>query len=221
MDRGTVGFHSMYSLGRGPCRVATRLAEGLLCYLEKEYSPGIFPTPMTPCQQIVVSSCAIRHVCHHVTSPLPRARQPAPYVYIQWYSLPEQPRYNLCERHSPRPDHGMIPNVAPDAQRFSDTPHQARVSLQHLLWDFGEAYDAFRAAKEHDEAASALRVERLKYEQGRSIINDVLDVEAALLTSESLYKEALLAEPTENLGLELPWGASRQEAPRPGAGQGE
>ncbi len=61
-----------------------------------------------------------------------------------------------------RLDHGMIANVAPDVQGFSDTLYQGRASLHQLLWDFGEAYDTYRATKEHGEAAGALLERRRK-----------------------------------------------------------
>ncbi|GAB4252105.1 efflux RND transporter permease subunit [Deferrisoma sp.] len=41
-----------------------------------------------------------------------------------------------------------------------------------------------------EEAKEALRVERLKYDAGKGVINDVLDAEAALLEAEALLRQA-------------------------------
>ena len=56
------------------------------------------------------------------------------------------------------------------------------------------------------QAQEALRLERLKYQAGRSEINFVLDAEAALLTNDSLLREARRATQIENLALDLSLG---------------
>jgi multidrug efflux system outer membrane protein len=57
------------------------------------------------------------------------------------------------------------------------------------------------------QAQEALRLERLKYEAGRSQINFVLDAEAALLTNDSLLREARRATQIDHLALDLSLGS--------------
>lgn len=56
------------------------------------------------------------------------------------------------------------------------------------------------------QAQEALRLERLKYQTGRSEINFVLDAEAALLTNDSLLREARRAMQIDRLALDLSRG---------------
>jgi outer membrane protein TolC len=56
------------------------------------------------------------------------------------------------------------------------------------------------------QAQEALRLERLKYQAGRSEINFVLDAEAALLTNDSLLREARRATQIDHLALDLSLG---------------
>jgi outer membrane protein TolC len=57
------------------------------------------------------------------------------------------------------------------------------------------------------QAQEALRLERLKYEAGRSEVNFVLDAEAALLTNDSLLREARRATQIDHLALDLSLGS--------------
>jgi len=121
---------------------------------------------------------------------------------------------------------GEIRKAHAEAQRaraerlafFLRVQQEVRSALARLR-AAGERLEANRLSVQ--EAQEALRVERLKYEQGRSIVNDVLDAEAAALTAESLYKEALLAERIERLGLELALGRLQTGGSQAGAGGGE
>jgi outer membrane protein len=56
------------------------------------------------------------------------------------------------------------------------------------------------------QAEEVLRNERLKYEAGRSVINFVLDAEAALLTNQSLLRQARRAVTIDRLVLDLSLG---------------
>lgn len=56
------------------------------------------------------------------------------------------------------------------------------------------------------QAEEVLRNERLKYEAGRSVINFVLDAEAALLTNQSLLRQAQRAVSIAKLSLDLGLG---------------
>ena len=62
------------------------------------------------------------------------------------------------------------------------------------------------------QAQEALRLERLKYQAGRSEINFVLDAEAALLTNDSLLREARRATQVDSLALDLSLGAIGQNS---------
>lgn len=57
------------------------------------------------------------------------------------------------------------------------------------------------------QAQEALRLERVKYQAGRSEINFVLDAEAALLTNDSLLREARRATQVDQLALDLSLGS--------------
>lgn len=57
------------------------------------------------------------------------------------------------------------------------------------------------------QAQEALRLERLKYQAGRSEINFVLDAEAALLTNDSLLREARRSTQIDHLALDLSLGS--------------
>lgn len=61
------------------------------------------------------------------------------------------------------------------------------------------------------QAKEVLRNERLKYEAGRSVVNFVLDAEAALLTNQSLLKQALRSVSITGLILDLSLGRVHQE----------
>jgi outer membrane protein TolC len=63
------------------------------------------------------------------------------------------------------------------------------------------------------QAQEALRLERLKYEAGRSEINFVLDAEAALLTNDSLLREARRATQIDRLALDLSLGDIQSAIP--------
>ena len=63
------------------------------------------------------------------------------------------------------------------------------------------------------QAQEALRLERLKYQAGRSEINFVLDAEAALLTNDSLLREARRATQVDRLALDLSLGDIQSVVP--------
>ena len=63
------------------------------------------------------------------------------------------------------------------------------------------------------QAQEALRLERLKYQAGRSEINFVLDAEAALLTNDSLLREARRAMQIDHLALDLSLGGIQSAIP--------
>lgn len=81
---------------------------------------------------------------------------------------------------------------------------EVRTSLANLASD-QERIKALEASV--TQAQEALRLERLKYEGGRSEINFVLDAEAALLTNDSLLREARRAAQIDHLSLDLSLGA--------------
>ena len=64
------------------------------------------------------------------------------------------------------------------------------------------------------QAQEALRLERLKYQAGRSQINFVLDAEAALLTNDSLLREARRATQIDRLALDLSLGSITEDLSR-------
>jgi outer membrane protein TolC len=66
------------------------------------------------------------------------------------------------------------------------------------------------------ESERVLRDERLKFENGRSVINFVLDAESALLTSQSLLSQAQRSVSIAELNLDLTLG--KLEAGRLAAG---
>lgn len=57
-----------------------------------------------------------------------------------------------------------------------------------------------------EEGREALRVEKLKYESGKGVINDVLDAEAALLEAEGLLRESRRQAEVARLALDLALG---------------
>jgi outer membrane protein TolC len=57
------------------------------------------------------------------------------------------------------------------------------------------------------QAQEALRLEQVKYQAGRSEINFVLDAEAALLTNDSLLREARRATQIDRLAMDLSLGS--------------
>jgi outer membrane protein TolC len=61
------------------------------------------------------------------------------------------------------------------------------------------------------QAQEVLRNERLKYEAGRSVVNFVLDAEAALLTNQSLLKQAQRSVSIARLILDLSLGRVHRE----------
>jgi outer membrane protein len=63
------------------------------------------------------------------------------------------------------------------------------------------------------QAQEALRLERVKYQAGRSEINFVLDAEAALLTNDSLLREARRATQIDWLSLDLSLGSIAANSP--------
>ena len=93
--------------------------------------------------------------------------------------------------------------------RLSSVPRLAitrevRTSLANLAGD-QERVKALEASV--TRAQEALRLERLKYQAGRSELNFVLDAEAALLTNDSLLREARRAMQIDRLGLDLSLGS--------------
>jgi outer membrane protein TolC len=85
---------------------------------------------------------------------------------------------------------------------------EVRTSLANLASD-RERVKALEASV--TQAEEALRLERLKYQAGRSEINFVLDAEAALLTSDSLLREARRATQIDRLALDLSLGSITED----------
>jgi outer membrane protein len=81
---------------------------------------------------------------------------------------------------------------------------EVRTSLANLASD-QERVKSLEASVA--QAQEALRLERLKYQAGRSQINFVLDAEAALLTNDSLLREARRASQIDRLALALSLGS--------------
>lgn len=80
---------------------------------------------------------------------------------------------------------------------------EVRTSLANLASD-QERVASLKASVA--QAQEALRLERLKYDAGRSEINFVLDAEAALLTNDSLLREARRVTQIDHLALDLSLG---------------
>lgn len=86
----------------------------------------------------------------------------------------------------------------------------ARREVEQALADLESARASAAAnAEAVAEAVEALRVETLKYEAGRGIVNDVLDAEAARLEAESREREARRRIEIARLALELARGELR------------
>jgi len=81
---------------------------------------------------------------------------------------------------------------------------EVRTSLANLASDQERAKSLEASVA---QAQEALRLERLKYQAGRSEINFVLDAEAALLTNDSLLREARRATQIDNLAVDLSLGS--------------
>ncbi|GAB4276192.1 MAG: hypothetical protein Kow0092_31900 [Deferrisomatales bacterium] len=60
-----------------------------------------------------------------------------------------------------------------------------------------------------EQGKEALRIEKLKYDAGKGVVNDVLDAEAAFLEAEGLLREARREAEVARLALELALGACR------------
>ena len=88
---------------------------------------------------------------------------------------------------------------------------EVRTSLANLAGD-QERVKALEASV--TQAQEALRLERLKYQAGRSEINFVLDAEAALLTNDSLLREARRAMQIDRLALDLSLGSIAENSLR-------
>ena len=89
---------------------------------------------------------------------------------------------------------------------------EVRTSLANLASD-QERVKALEASVA--QAQEALRLERLKYQGGRSEINFVLDAEAALLTNDSLLREARRATQIDHLSLDLSLGSIAENSLSP------
>ncbi len=81
---------------------------------------------------------------------------------------------------------------------------EVRTSLASLTSD-QQRVKSLEASVE--QAEEALRLEQVKYQAGRSAINFVLDAEAALLTNDSLLREARRAAQIDRLALDLSLGS--------------
>ncbi len=81
---------------------------------------------------------------------------------------------------------------------------EVRTSLANLSSD-QERVQSLEASVA--QAQEALRLERMKYQAGRSEINFVLDAEAALLTNDSLLRQARRATQIDLLALDLSLGS--------------
>jgi outer membrane protein TolC len=88
---------------------------------------------------------------------------------------------------------------------------EVRTSLANLAGD-QERMKALETSV--TQAQEALRLERLKYQAGRSEINFVLDAEAALLTNDSLLREARRAMQIDRLALDLSLGSIAENSLR-------
>jgi outer membrane protein TolC len=84
---------------------------------------------------------------------------------------------------------------------------QIRREVRTALADLESAQARVRATEQSvAQAEQVLRNERLKYEAGRSVINFVLDAEAALLTNQSLWRQAHRSVSIAALALDLSVG---------------
>jgi outer membrane protein TolC len=81
---------------------------------------------------------------------------------------------------------------------------EVRTSLANLTSD-QQRVKSLEASVEQPQ--EALRLERVKYQAGRSEINFVLDAEASLLTNDSLLREARRAAQIDRLALDLSLGS--------------
>ncbi len=90
---------------------------------------------------------------------------------------------------------GQIAVAAAQLEQARQNERQLRLrigrDMQIALADWESAFSRVRALRQNvAEAEQVLTNERLKFEAGHSVINFVLDAEAALLTSQSLFYQA-------------------------------
>ena len=106
---------------------------------------------------------------------------------------------------------GQIASAAAQAQLAKTAERKLRLNIEkevkNALAELESAEKRVEATRQSViQASEVLRNERLKYEAGRSVINFVLDAEAALLTNQSLLKQAQRSVSIARLILDLSLG---------------
>jgi outer membrane protein TolC len=111
---------------------------------------------------------------------------------------------------------GLIESAAAQARLAQTAERRLRLTIEK---EVKNALAALESAEKRVDATrqsviqadEVLRSERLKYEAGRSVINFVLDAEAALLTNQSLLRQAQRSVSIAGLILDLSLGRVHQE----------
>ena len=111
---------------------------------------------------------------------------------------------------------GQIESAAAQAQLAKTAERKLRLNIEKevksALAELESAEKRVEATRQSVvQANEVLRNERLKYEAGRSVINFVLDSEAALLTNQSLLRQAQRSVSIARLILDLSLGRVHQE----------
>lgn len=106
---------------------------------------------------------------------------------------------------------GQIASAAAQTEQARTAERKLRLTIEKevksALAELESAEKRVEATRQSvAQAREVLRNERLKYEAGRSVVNFVLDAEAALLTNQSLLKQARRAVSIARLVLDLSIG---------------
>ncbi|MFH0728618.1 MAG: TolC family protein [Pseudomonadota bacterium] len=112
---------------------------------------------------------------------------------------------------------GQIASAAAQAQLAKTAERKLRLAIEKevksALAELESAEKRVEATRQSViQADEVLRNERLKYEAGRSVINFVLDAEAALLTNQSLLRQAQRSVSIAGLILDLSLGRVHRES---------
>jgi len=84
--------------------------------------------------------------------------------------------------------------LAAGRQRLRKLALQIQLDVKTALLNTQSAYEQVQATETAiDQATESLRIEREKYDQGKSSITDVLDAQASLLFTQTTYHKALAA----------------------------
>jgi len=106
---------------------------------------------------------------------------------------------------------GQIRSAAAEAELARAAERKLRLDtekeVRSALAELESAENRVQATQQSvAQAEEVLRNERLKYEAGRSVVNFVLDAEAALLTNQSLLRQAQRSVSIDRLVLDLSLG---------------